>query len=499
MAKYVAQSAVKQGVRCALFSRILGVVALSSLGIFHGFSTAGAPDEEGLRAAAAELRKQHAEGGKPLWEALAKLVKPGMTVTQMKTVLPPVPATEGQPANVVSEWPWGHCRYYAYPLDERFGVAVTGTFRGRKQDVDAVELTAPPLVGSFEELRLVPPVGWQNAADRAAAMVKELKGKTDTLVVHVDLSPEDKDSTAIKLRSLTLWPANWPFLKSQMAVLPDGTPASAVAALSQEQAAKIVDALAKTPFFEVAEKCHEAGLDFEKVIPPPAGSKPCGAPLPDAPHWRVALRVSDQSFGIYYLVTRDWGTGPAPFLQAIRGPLDGDAAKAADTLLTQLEGPRKGGEDAGVAALAKDPQWSEAVEGVRVRLRAQKTRWKLGDTPKFEADIWNQSRRKRSFNLHSNFGEIEVNGVWYRASVMHTGWPRGYPLPQGSLQKDIPCLVHEGSGWRSEEGNEPLRWKPGKRRVRVALSVEGVPPAERNYIRAVSNPVEVEWVEGTDF
>ncbi|MBM4043062.1 MAG: hypothetical protein FJ290_31620 [Planctomycetes bacterium] len=136
---------------------------------------------------------------------------------------------------------------------------------------------------------------------------------------------------------------------------------------------------------------------------------------------------------------------------------------------------------------------------MRVRLRAQKPRWKLGDTPKFEADIWNQGRRKVRFNLHSNFGEIEVNGVWYRASVIVSGWPHEYPLPPGTLQKDIPCAVHAGLDWRSEKGNEPLKWKPGKRRVRVALSIEGVPPAERRWTRVVSNLVEIEWVEGTDF
>ena len=458
------------------------------------------PLAEALGASVEEIRKQHPEGGRTLWEALAKLVKPGMAVREVKLILPPTPAAEGQPANAVTEWSWGDCRYHAYPLDGRFGVAVTGRARGREQDVGAVELTAPPLVGSLEELRLIPPAGERTPAERAAAIVKELKDKAGTLVVGIDLSPEDRDSAAVKLRSVTLWPAAWGSvtLRHQQPVLPDGTPASAVAALSPEQAAKMVDALAKTPFFQLGEKCHEAAPDFEKVIPPPAGSKPCGAPLPEAPHWRVALRVSDQSFGIYCLVTRDWGTDPAPFLRAIRGPLDGDAAKAVDTLLTQLEGPRKGGEDA-AAALAKDPQWSEAVEGVRLRLRAQKTRWKLGDTPKFEADIWNQSRRKLTFNLHGNFGQLEVDGVWYRASVMTTGWPREYPLPPGSLQKDIPCVVHEGWAWRSEEGNEPLRWKPGKHRVRVALSVEGVAPAERNWIRAVSNPVEIEWVEGTDF
>jgi len=31
------------------------------------------------------------------------------------------------------------------------------------------------------------------------------------------------------------------------------------------------------------------------------------------------------------------------------------------------------------------------------------------------------------------------------------------------------------------------------------LSVEGESPAERNWTRLASQPVEIEWVEGTDF
>ncbi|MBM4041939.1 MAG: hypothetical protein FJ290_25875 [Planctomycetes bacterium] len=300
MAKYTAEHSV----RPVSLACLLRLAALISLGIVYGLSVAGAPTEEELRAAAAEVRKQHPEGGKLLWEALAKLIKPGTTVRQMKAILPPALTPEGQPERAVSEWPYGVCQYYAYALDDGFGVAVTGRVKGSKQDVELVELTAPPLLGSLEDLRLVPPPGWEKPANRAAAVIKELKEKAGSLVVHVDLSPEDRDSAAVKLRSVTLWPAAWGgfTLQHQPPVLPDGTPASAVARLSPEQAASIVDALAKTPFFEVAERCHEGGPSFERVVPPPVGSKLCGTPEPDAPHWRIALRVSDQNFGTYSLV-----------------------------------------------------------------------------------------------------------------------------------------------------------------------------------------------------
>ncbi|MBI5724968.1 MAG: hypothetical protein HZA50_13490 [Planctomycetes bacterium] len=63
-------------------------------------------DGKSLLDQAAKIRSQHPAGGLEMWQALAELVKPGMTVRQMKLILPPYPSVlnrEGK--NATLEYP----------------------------------------------------------------------------------------------------------------------------------------------------------------------------------------------------------------------------------------------------------------------------------------------------------------------------------------------------------------------------------------------------------
>jgi hypothetical protein len=66
-------------------------------------------------------------------------------------------------------------------------------------------------------------------------------------------------------------------------------------------------------------------------------------------------------------------------------------------------------------------QWGEAVEGVQCRLRAEKIIWQSGKWPKFRADLRNHGERKLYRSGAPQSWEIELDGVWYRATVLWGG------------------------------------------------------------------------------
>ena len=61
----------------------------------------------------------------------------------------------------------------------------------------------------------------------------------------------------------------------------------------------------------------------------------------------------------------------------------------------------------------REAAWGEPVEGVSVRLRADKTRWTTNETPTFKLDVRNQGQRKFGTFQAQELGRLEVDGVWY--------------------------------------------------------------------------------------
>lgn len=134
------------------------------------------------------------------------------------------------------------------------------------------------------------------------------------------------------------------------------------------------------------------------------------------------------------------------------------------------------------------PPWGEAVEGVQVRLRADKTQWKAGETPTFKADVRNQGTRDFSVAQAQQLCELEVDGQW----CTWTGdiSVKSSAFPPGREYKDIPICLD--SHWQSKEKRKPVDLSVGRHTVRVAFIAE---PAERGQgqpVRAVTNPVEIE-------
>ena len=71
--------------------------------------------------------------------------------------------------------------------------------------------------------------------------------------------------------------------------------------------------------------------------------------------------------------------------------------------------------------------WSAPVEGVRIRLRAEKRTWQAGEIPALYWDAENVGTRK---SLHVTAGQraaqLEVDGVWY----LWPSKPAGYPIKE---------------------------------------------------------------------
>ena len=138
-------------------------------------------------------------------------------------------------------------------------------------------------------------------------------------------------------------------------------------------------------------------------------------------------------------------------------------------------------------------EWGEAVEGVQVRLRADKPKWKVGETPSFKADFQNRGKRDLQLMLAQGW-EIEVDGAWYHATVDRLGRVEVRTLPPGTVQKDIAFLPEEWSKWQSKEDRKPLEFVAGKHTVRVAFTAQPTEKDGGKPVRVVSNAAEIEIV-----
>ncbi len=145
--------------------------------------------------------------------------------------------------------------------------------------------------------------------------------------------------------------------------------------------------------------------------------------------------------------------------------------------------------------MAKDQgsAWGKAVEGVQVRLRADKLTWQQGTQPKLFADLRNRGKQDRSIALEHESWEIEIDGKWHSPNGGRSGIRRSLPLAVGQTQRNV-----EVWDWLWENIKEAVQELPlGKHTLRVARilpsAMEG--PVSEQF-RVVSNPIEIEIVAG---
>jgi beta-lactamase regulating signal transducer with metallopeptidase domain len=161
----------------------------------------------------------------------------------------------------------------------------------------------------------------------------------------------------------------------------------------------------------------------------------------------------------------------------------------------------------------RNPQsdWGDAVEGVSLRLRAERARWGSNEIVALTFDARNLGTRDFTVSQLQEQGRIEVDGVWHDwFGAAGYSWQPSL-LPPGRIYEGIP--VELTTEWRAKQENGraplPLWLAPGKHTLRFSLAAmdANLPGAKtkalgtnstNQEVRPVSNPVEIEIAASND-
>jgi len=138
---------------------------------------------------------------------------------------------------------------------------------------------------------------------------------------------------------------------------------------------------------------------------------------------------------------------------------------------------------------AGEPPWGEAVEGVQVRLRAEKRVWKGGETPTFSLDLRNRGQNPVGLNVPPHIHHVEYDGQWYTwGGLINADRPL---LEPGQERRDVEQVALSSTWATKIREGERLTLAPGKHTIRARWLVD---PERATY--ALSNPVEIEIQAG---
>lgn len=132
--------------------------------------------------------------------------------------------------------------------------------------------------------------------------------------------------------------------------------------------------------------------------------------------------------------------------------------------------------------------WGEAVEGVQCRLWIERTRLRIGESPRLGAGIRNRGDRELSVARSQELCELEVDDRWYRwAGEVDVKSSR---FPPGGEFGGIGITL--SPQWRAkDDGGVKLDLRPGRHTIRVAFVAQRAGRDGGEPIRVVSNPVEI--------
>ncbi|MBN1973235.1 MAG: hypothetical protein JW787_06325 [Sedimentisphaerales bacterium] len=136
-------------------------------------------------------------------------------------------------------------------------------------------------------------------------------------------------------------------------------------------------------------------------------------------------------------------------------------------------------------------QWGKSVEGVQVRLQADKTMWKAGEIPKLKADVRNNGTRELLIYRTDQLCELSVDSQLYQQKEVHA---KSSPFPPGKQYDGIDITLDKR--WYKNGGDESLQLSPGKHIIQVTFTLNDsrnsdIEPAPTPVI-VKSNPVEIE-------
>ena len=143
--------------------------------------------------------------------------------------------------------------------------------------------------------------------------------------------------------------------------------------------------------------------------------------------------------------------------------------------------------------------WGQKVEGMQIRLVADKSFLNPGRNPHLSVDARNFGKRamrlfaERSFDLvlRGNV-QMEVDGVWYGSLSARPSATRGkrwsaYPFGPGNRYTNV--VFSSGLGWRSKTGAK-LTFRPGRHTIRLAVTVHPARGSQGKPVRLVSNAIQ---------
>jgi RNA polymerase sigma factor (sigma-70 family) len=192
-----------------------------------------------------------------------------------------------------------------------------------------------------------------------AVTAADAERNLDTFVLRVSLAPagEGKFDPKYSLYHVLLYVPN--LRLEPPANGPDGKPVEAHARITKEQAKKIVEALAGFDFFK-----------DDSAFDDPSTRKLEPMKLPNWPHVGITVRFQNGEDATSRQRMLAWLPAMLPPLDAIRGCVDGEAAKALDQLLAQLTDDRKKWAPDPLAEDLKELQgtWAAEVPGDRLRV-----------------------------------------------------------------------------------------------------------------------------------
>lgn len=129
--------------------------------------------------------------------------------------------------------------------------------------------------------------------------------------------------------------------------------------------------------------------------------------------------------------------------------------------------------------------WGTSQQGVRIRIRSEKSQWNTSETPEFLLDVRNKSESAFYYPPRSSSCSIELDGNWY--------WQRmtteyGTKLERGDEKiGGITILLEANGKWLPKNvETKPFELLPGKHTIRVALARDSEFPLKE----PISNPLE---------
>ena len=285
----------------------------------------------------------------------------------------------------------------------------------------------------------------------AVQRLKGLEAHTDRLQVSFQLAPVDPKGVAnppFPLRYLMLNVLPIPI--EPHGKWPNGTPIGADARITKEQATKIIAALDKLGFVREAS---DAIPEFHR----------------NGPHAALTLRYRPDGAMQNKLLwlPLDWNLSLICYLQAIRGCVDGDAAKHLDAMLASLEPERKKWEADGLS-----------LDNMQGRWRLLESEWKGRGWPLAEgmSGVMNIKADQIDIDLVAgdNKGGILPSGYRFDGKVVLEA-PTDQPLSLND-RNDLAegrWIILRGVWWTSmqkgKSQDEPVWYHPAKQLLRFKI------------------------------